>query len=224
MVAENTPVTWYATFATTRLVLAYSPSSKFADAFRKAAEGKIQWYDVLATPGVRIGRTDPVIDPKGYRTIIAMELAERHYQRPLRQAILGDDRNPAQVLSDETILLRLEEGELDAAFLYAIEANIRNLPTISLPKSTDLGDPGLASTYRSASVTVNGVTHIGEPIEYALSVPRNAENPKGAAALIRFLVVGDGRKMLENSGFSVTPLRFYGDRSTVPPEVLNIGH
>ena len=52
---------------------------------------------MLRAPGIKIGRTDPDVDPKGYRTILAMELADKLYGLPLRESILGDDHNPAQI-------------------------------------------------------------------------------------------------------------------------------
>src|SRR5215210_2736726 len=39
--------------ASTQMVIAYSPKSKFAPEFEAAAEGKKPWYDILQTPGLR---------------------------------------------------------------------------------------------------------------------------------------------------------------------------
>ena len=40
-------VTWFLTLASSQLVLAYNPSSKFVDKFKAAAAGTIPWYEVL---------------------------------------------------------------------------------------------------------------------------------------------------------------------------------
>ena len=48
--------------ASTQMVIAYSPKSKFVPEFESAAQGKKNWYDVLGTPGLRFGRTDHLKD------------------------------------------------------------------------------------------------------------------------------------------------------------------
>ena len=87
-------VSWYVGFAQSPLVIGYNPSSKFAADFRSKP-----WYQVLAEPGIRIGRTDPKLDPKGALTLELMKQAETTYKMPdLSQQVLGEPENPAQVL------------------------------------------------------------------------------------------------------------------------------
>jgi molybdate/tungstate transport system substrate-binding protein len=215
----DAPIAWYVSFATTRLAIAYSPASPFAARFRDAQAGRVKWYDVLRTPGLKLGRTDPAVDPKGYRTILAMELADRLYHLPLRERILGADGNPAQILPEETLLTRLEGGDLDAAFVYTVESTTRKLPTVDLPPEIDLGDPKFAARYREVSVTVNGTAHVGEPIAYALTIPKDPPNPQGALAVVRFLLGEEGRKILDGAGLTLTPLAFHGDLSAVPADL-----
>lgn len=214
----STPVKWYATFATTRLVLAYSAGSKFAGQFRKVGRGDLKWYDVLQEPGLRMVRTDPALDPRGYRIIIAFQLAEQYYHRPMMQ-LLGGFRNPDQILSDEGILLRLDQGEADAAILYEIQAVGRKIPYIRLPPEIDLSDPARSASYRRASVTIGDRVHVGEAIQYALTIPADAGNPKGAIEVVRFLLSGEGRRLFERAGFRMPPIEFYGDTAAVPPEI-----
>ncbi|MBV8065791.1 MAG: substrate-binding domain-containing protein, partial [Actinobacteria bacterium] len=57
-------VSWYGEFAAAPLLIGFSPSSKFASAFKTKP-----WWTVLSTPGLLLGRTDPVLDPKGVLTI-----------------------------------------------------------------------------------------------------------------------------------------------------------
>jgi len=63
-------VNWYISFAQSPLVIGYSPSSRFAAEFKTKP-----WYQVLMEPGVRIGRTDPKLDPKGALTLQLMQQA-----------------------------------------------------------------------------------------------------------------------------------------------------
>jgi molybdate transport repressor ModE-like protein len=57
-------VDYYITFAKSPLVIGYNPNSKFAADLKTKP-----WYEVLREPGIRIGRTDPKLDPKGALTV-----------------------------------------------------------------------------------------------------------------------------------------------------------
>ncbi len=213
----NGAISWYASFATTRIVIAYSLKSPFGTQYAEAARGMRHWYDVLRLPGMRIGRTDPAIDPKGYRTLIVAELAERLYTIPnFRSAVFGAERNPEQTLTDEAILVRLEQGDIDVAFVYGVEATVRSLPTIGLDPRINLGDPRYAARYATASVTIDGVVRKGEPIEYAFTIPTRASNPSGGAAFLRYLISTDGRRSLDSAGLQTQTPQFFGDLASVP--------
>jgi molybdate/tungstate transport system substrate-binding protein len=65
---------WYAIFATNRMVLAYSPHSRYAALFRSG-----DWIKALTTPGVQFGLADPRFDATGYRALMVLQLAQRYY-------------------------------------------------------------------------------------------------------------------------------------------------
>ena len=70
-------VSWYVTFAQSPVVIGYNASSKFAADFKSKP-----WYQVLQEPGIKIGRTDPKLDPKGALTVTLMQQAETFYKSP----------------------------------------------------------------------------------------------------------------------------------------------
>ena len=70
-------VRWYVTFAQSPLVIGYNPKSRFATAF-----GKEPWYEALLQRDIRLGRTDPKLDPKGALTLALMKKAEAFYKMP----------------------------------------------------------------------------------------------------------------------------------------------
>ena len=112
-------VTWYVAFAQSPLVIGYNASSKFAADFKTKP-----WYQVLSEPGIRIGRTDPKLDPKGALTVALMSRRETLYNEPgLAEKVLGAPDNPAQVLPEETLVGRLQSGQLDAGFFYSTETS-----------------------------------------------------------------------------------------------------
>jgi len=122
--ANGNYVSWYVPFIRSSLVIGYSPNSKFASDFQAVASGSKTWYQVLEEPGIRIGRTDPALDPKGVRTIIMTELAEKYYNQPgLSTKILGATNNTSQIFPEEELVARLTSGQLDAGFFYLNPAN-----------------------------------------------------------------------------------------------------
>ena len=110
--------------AHTEMVIAYSPKSRFAEKFDKAAKNPDanEVFQVLQEPGLRFGRTDPVTDPQGRNIIFTMMLAERSLQKPgMADKILGPTINERQIFTESTVMARLQSGELDAASAYKIQ-------------------------------------------------------------------------------------------------------
>ncbi|MDQ6825793.1 MAG: extracellular solute-binding protein [Candidatus Eremiobacteraeota bacterium] len=211
------PVKWYLPFASARLVIGYSPKSRFARSLREAALRRRTIVTVLEQAGLRIGRTDPAIDPKGYRTVIAVRLAQQYYHEPdLQKKVLGDQNNPAQIFPEEQLLVRLESGDLDAAFLYSTESAARRIPTIELPAPINLGDVRLARRYARVVVRVGEKVRVGTPIVYALTIPQRASNRQGAVAFLRFFFSTTGKRIGEHSGLQFIRAPFVGDRTAVP--------
>ncbi len=199
-------VTWAVTFATTRLVIGYARESRFAPDFERIARGSMKLTQVLLEPGLRLGRTDPKLDPKGYRSIIAAKLLEAADGTPgFAKSLLGDDRNPAQIVPEETLLARLETGDIDAAFLYATEAVARNVAFVELPASANLGEPSQAQHYATVSVLIDDKRHVGSVAAYALTIPTAAEHQSAADRFVTYLLSADGSALLARNG--VTPIR-----------------
>src|ERR1700680_2127007 len=127
--ANGNYVSWYAPFIRSSLVIGYSSTSKFAADFQAVAGGSKSWYQVLEQPGIRIGRIDPALDPKGVRTIIMTELAEKYYNQPgLSTKILGAANNTSQIFPEEELVARLTSGQLDAGFFYLSEVTDASIP------------------------------------------------------------------------------------------------
>ncbi|MBD5634131.1 MAG: extracellular solute-binding protein, partial [Candidatus Eremiobacteraeota bacterium] len=214
-------VSWYASCAATRLVIGYSPASTFAKDFAAVARGEKSVVSVLSEPGLKLGRTDPALDPKGYRSIVAAKLLEADGGPPnFADRLLGDPENSAQILPEETLLSRLGSGELDAAFLYATESVSAKVPAVELPKTANLGDPAQAAHYATQSVTIKGVTRVGSAAVYALTIPNAAPHKDAAAQFVTFLVSDAGTKLLTAAGVTTLRPHVSGDESAVPAAVL----
>lgn len=225
--ANGNYVSWYATFTRTSMVIGYSPQSKFAADLQAAANGTKPWYTVLEEPGLRIGRTDPALDPKGVSTIILMELAEKYYHQPgLAQKILGSTNNTSQIFPEEELVARLGSGQLDAGFFYLNEVKDQNLPYITLPTQINLSDPSINSTYATASYTdlKTSKKMTGAAIAYTITIPSTSKNLAGAIAFANFLLSSQGQTILMGDGLLQTTPTLYGNTSAVPAQLQQYFH
>lgn len=165
-------VTWYATFASSDLVLGYDPKSRFAAALRRQP-----WYDVITRPGFLLGRTDPATDPKGQLTVTALQDAAAAGHGGTA-ALLA---SAAGVFPEDTLVGRLQSGQLDAGFFYSVEAASAGIPTVPLT-----GIPTLAA-------------------RYTLTVLDRAAHEQGAERFVRYLLSPAGRQVLTAAGLTVAP-------------------
>jgi molybdate/tungstate transport system substrate-binding protein len=212
---------WYALFARTSMVLAYTNQSEGSSEISSR-----NWWQVLQRPDVRWGHSDPVLDPAGYRSLMVFQLAERFYDQPglakrLEAAI------PSRYIRPKSadLIALVQVGELDYAWEYEAVAKMHKLPYVQLPPEVNLGDTRLAKTYQHASVRLPGVSRAGadsvefrgEPIAYALTIPTAAANPPAAEAFVRFLFAPEGQRIIESNGFQLLERPVLGGPGQPPP-------
>ncbi len=204
---------WYAVFARNRMVIAYTPRSRQASAITGD-----NWWRIVATSGVQVGRADPNTDPSGYRALLAMQLAETYYHAPgLARRLL--DASPAANVrpreADQVALL--QAGELDYIWTYQNLAENDGLRFVKLPDAVDLGDPDDSAIYATAVVRVLGktpgdtLTVHGAPILFGLTVPIGAPHRDAAIRFVRFLLSDSATALFRAQHVDVlTPPRFVG--------------
>lgn len=208
-------VPWVVHFLADRMVLAYGERGRFTSQLDAAAQGRLPWTEVVTLPGFRLGRPDPAGDPKGYRFLLLLQLASAAAGDPgLAGWVLANETDrlvvPAERLLDLAAL-----GRLDAAVAYRSEAISIGLRFVPLPDEIDLGSAHFADWYRRASlVTPDGRVRRGEPITYALAIPRAPAHPEAAVALARFLLSSPG--LFLSRGLRPIAPRLEGERSAVP--------
>ena len=185
--------------ASTEMVLAYSPHSLFASALRAATtNGHKLWWEILATPGLRFGRTDPATDPQGRNIVFTMELAQQYYRQPeLVQRILGAVINERQIFPEPSLMARLQSGELDAASAYKTQPEALGLPYLSLPPQINLGAAGFGRHYASVSLTLDEKTYRPEPLVFYAAALQDAPHPDLAARFVDWLAGAEGRAVLQ---------------------------
>jgi molybdate/tungstate transport system substrate-binding protein len=211
-------VSWWVPFARTEMVIAWSPKSRFRADFEAAQSGNRNWESVLEQPGLRLGRTDPELDPKGYRTLFLFQLdEERTGASGEAKRILGPLDNAAQIFPEEQLVARLQIGEIDAGVFYLIEAIEAGLPHLRLPSSVNQGDPTQSSHYARASYTnKKGVTFQGSPILYTVAIPSTVRNRSGAESFAQYLLSKAGQDILAKAGLLPVAHSAEGTAAAIP--------
>ena len=190
--ANGNWVSWYATFAASPLVIGYNPNSSFAKDLATKP-----WYDVITKTGFQLGRTDPITDPKGVLAVSALDKAAKLFHSPALRAITT---STAGVFPEETLVGRLQAGQLDAGFFYAVEASAAKIPTVSL---------GNKFEYHAS---------------YTVTILNQAPAEQAAAAFVTFLLSKRGSAILSKAGITLTRIRVTGSRSAVPKALRAVLH
>jgi len=195
--------------ASTAMVIAYGPKSRFAPALAASERGgAAPWWQVLEKPGLRFGRTDPATDPQGRNIVFTMLLAERYYHQPdLAKQILGPYENPAQIFTEPSLLSRLEAGQIDASSGYESAVISDHLPFVPLPDEINLSNPAMEpSWYSKVHFSIRGpggkqVLLSTEPLVFYAAVLENAANPGLARKFVEFLQSPAAQKAFAEKGY-----------------------
>jgi molybdate/tungstate transport system substrate-binding protein len=213
---------WSIVFARGELVLGYASSGRFATALDSARADGATWLAPLLRPGFRLGRTDPDLDPKGYRAVWLLEAAAAAAMPPEREGLLAHLSDVTSVFPEAGLAVRVEAGQLDAGVFYLAEALARGLRVVRLPPELGQGDPDLADVYaRYRHRTADGHLLTGRPIVYALTVPANAARPEAALALAAWLLGPGGRSLLAEGGLPPVA-RLLGDPDRAPAALRDL--
>ena len=153
------------TFATNRLVLAVP-----------AKDAKVDSFDDLTTPRVRIATGSPTVPIGSYtrKVLGRLDPAER-------TAILANVRSNEPDVGG--ISAKLTQGAVDAGFLYITDVKATNgrLRAIELPKE------------------------LQPEVAYGVAIVKGAKNHKAAEDFVAGLLDGDGAAALKAAGFEPPP-------------------
>jgi molybdate/tungstate transport system substrate-binding protein len=182
--ANGNWASWYAKFGTTPLLLGYDPKSKFAHDLLT-----MPWYKVVAMPGFLLGRTDPATDPKGALAVTALDDAAKAYKLPVLKTLATETSN---VYTEDSLVGRLQAGQVDAGFFYGVEASAAKIKTVTMAP-----------------------VHLTNP--YMISILNGAAHPAEAAAFVAWLLGPGGSAILKSEGLSIVkPAVLTGPKFAVP--------
>jgi molybdate/tungstate transport system substrate-binding protein len=221
---------WYAQYAGTSMVVAYNPNSKYASQFKAFADGSKPLsglFTLLETPGLKLGRTDPNIDPQGRDFIYMLELAQSYYHLPSNTVakILGTSdygsSTSSQIYAESSLDSTLQSGQLDASSAFITQAVELHLDYIPLPPAINLGSVALAAQYAKAtvSITVDGAktTKSGSP--QWLDITIIGKPTPAAIAFVRYTLSPTGLALYKKGGFSLAKPVVTGDTSAIPAAI-----
>jgi molybdate/tungstate transport system substrate-binding protein len=181
-------VKWYADFAASPEVLGYYPKSKFAHDLQT-----MPWYDVITKPGFRLGRTNPTQDPGGVLAAEALDETATAKNLPALKTLATETSDE---YVEDTEEADIQNGQLDASFMYEADAISQGSPFVSL----------------------TGVNLAGK---YTITIVAGAPHLAAAEAFIKFLLGPTGqREMTADKFVVVSPAKVYG--SGVPSGLASL--
>jgi molybdate/tungstate transport system substrate-binding protein len=218
---------WYVQYAGTSMVLAYNPKSKYASQFKAIANGTKPLSDLftlLQTPGLKLGRTDPNVDPQGRDFIEMVELAQSYYHLPTDTAakVLGTSNfgsaSSSEIYAESSLDSTLESGQLDAASAFVTQAIELHLSYIPLPAAINLGSAADAAAYKKAKVTLaNGKTKSGSP--QVIDITTIGTPTPAAIAFIKYTLSQAGLAEYKQGGFTLLTPTAFGTTSAIPAAI-----
>jgi molybdate/tungstate transport system substrate-binding protein len=216
-------------FATNEMAIAFTDKSKYSNEINEK-----NWTDIFLRKDVKIGHSNPNLDPCGYRSILVTKLAEIYYKKKgFYDKLLGygdyyengeENKDKLIVRPKETDLLGLiEAGVYDYLFIYKSVAEQHKLKYITLSKEVSLKSSDLAKYYSQVSFKINGkkpgtfITKKGAPMVYGITIPQNEYcpvNKKGDVLFIKFLLSQQGQQIMKENGQGIiNPPVITGDDS-----------
>jgi molybdate/tungstate transport system substrate-binding protein len=217
-------------FVTNEMVIAYTPHSKYANEINEK-----NWTDIFLRDGVKIGHSNPNLDPCGYRSILVTKLAEIYYNKPgFYDKLMGygeyytnakENKNKIIVRPKETDLLGLlEAGAYDYLYIYKSVAKQHGLKYITLPPEVSLKSKKYSDFYKNATFKITGknpgtfITKKGAPMVYGITVVEHGNklplNKDGAIKFVNFVISSEGQTIMKKNGQGVIdPPVITGDSS-----------
>jgi len=162
---------WCIQFGTNTLGLAYTSKSKYAKEINVD-----NWYQILARPEVKVGISDPRFDACGYRSLMALKLAELFYrEEDILHSIIGRFSYPIKVQENDSsctilipeileaerlairdssikLLFPIQSGDLDYVFEYKSVAQQHEVNFLEFPPEINLGSEEYKTLYQDMKV------------------------------------------------------------------------
>ncbi|HVX01640.1 MAG TPA: extracellular solute-binding protein [Nitrososphaera sp.] len=220
LLANHSPprATWWLSFASDQLVIAYNEKSPFAKQLDVASKNQTAWYRVLEQPGFKLGFSDPKLDPKGVYAVLLFKLASLYYKDASLSQYLNSTH--ASMFAEEAMSAELQAGAIDAIIAYKHEAMEQHLSYVSLPSRINFGSLSDLQYYSQVSIIDLSVKRktLGAPVTFAVTIPDTSKNRDGALAFVKFILNdAHAQSLIKEHGFSpIRPPVIGGNVSAIP--------
>jgi len=219
---------WYVQYAGTSIVVAYNPKGPHAAEFKAIADGSkpicTLFSSALQTPGLKLGRTDPNVDPQGRDFIYMLQLAQSYCHLPSDTVakILGTSdfgtASSSQIYAESSLDATLQSGQLDAASAFITQAIELHLAYIKLPDAISLASFADAAAYKKATVKLeNGTVKSGSP--QVIDITTIGTPTPAGIAFVKYTLSATGLAQYKAGGFTVLTPTVFGDSSAVPAAI-----
>jgi molybdate/tungstate transport system substrate-binding protein len=203
-------------FVTNELAIVYTDKSKYAKQITAQ-----NWPDIFLKDGVKVGHSNPNLDPAGYRAMLVTKLAEIYYKKAgffdklfgYGDSYENGEENRAKVIirPKETDLLGLlESGVFDYLYIYKSVAKQHGLKYITLPPEVSLKSNALNDYYKQVSFKISGkkpgsfITKRGSAMVYGITVVQDGHkmpmNKDGAVNFVNFVLSPQGQAIMRKNG------------------------
>ncbi len=205
--------TWYVGFVSNQITFAYTSHGTGASQLTAA-----NWYEVLAQPGVHIGRSNPAADPSGYQTLQMLQLADSYYHDPgLSAAVLKNSPASSVAETETSLIAALQSGQIDYLAIYKSTAQEEHLKYIPLPAQVNLSDPALAADYAKVTIHAGSLGALtAKPIIYGLTIPASAPDAALGQKFVGFVLSPQGQAIMRSAGFVVISPALASSQAKLP--------
>jgi molybdate/tungstate transport system substrate-binding protein len=227
---------WAIGFAEDQMVLAYS-NATLANSAGSAliSQGKTalksnatsDWnafYTALSSGSVKVGISNPVADPAGYRGWLVLEAAGYLYSGGNQQAYAspmlkgGDNVTGANAAA---LVAPLQSGQVQFLFIYRSAAIGDGLGYLTLDSHVNLSNSRLNQFYSNFSYTAGGTKNVASAIVLCITIPLSSANTAEALQFVQYVV--KNAATLSPYGLVIpSQLLLYNSVSspqTLPPEI-----
>jgi len=185
-------------FTTNEMVLAYHNKSKGRDSINRQ-----NWPKILLNKEIKYGRSNPDIDPCGYRSILTMKLQKKHLSSESFVNKLRNKDNKYIRPKETDLLALLETHTIDYIFIYESVARQHNLQWIALSDTVNLSKVSLQDVYNTVQVNVQGSSPgdtlqiKGNSMVYGYCLLKEAPNPHNARKFLDLLHSPKGKEIIQ---------------------------
>ena len=130
-------------------------------------------YYNLTSGKVKVGISDPLSDPAGYRGWLSLEVSGKLLENNTSyySSRLTENGGNVTASSAADLVAPLETGTIQFLFIYRSAAIAKGMSYLKLSNQTNFGDPELTDFYSNFTLSYGGTTFTGGPVYLFISVP-----------------------------------------------------